>query len=248
VSVSMILVGGLVIYVYGLQTNRYPYTSGTETWKWFYRDAIPDGDDIKLDKFAYYTSLRWAKSKAKVVSAYSNRLPEFSNMTKSLIDDAVNASQDIEQLFSLHLNEKYKNIYLSDIRTLFNCGLIGIAMMGLVGAGVGYYLAYKADQVHDYSVDAPNYRQVTSSRLLTTSLSKAVQVEIRVNIINNSKSQISLGKIEAVDKNTWPLPIEITPVNLPSLLYPNQPVVIFAQVKGDRPVVDRVANYIISEK
>ena len=41
-SIGSIALGLLLLIVYERQTNRYPWTSATDTWKWFYRDALPD--------------------------------------------------------------------------------------------------------------------------------------------------------------------------------------------------------------
>jgi hypothetical protein len=111
----LFLSGVAVIVVYSLQTNRYPFTAATKTWKWFYRNALPRQAVFDLPWWSYF---RFGNEKARIKAEYDQQLPEFVASLDRLNDESISLQQDIEQLCVLHINEKYKNLQLTHLRKL----------------------------------------------------------------------------------------------------------------------------------
>ena len=133
-AVAMLAVGTGILLVYGRQTNRYPWTSATKTWKWFYRDALPDQGKFNLGWASY---LRFGKAGKRAKEAFATQLRPFIDSLARLKDGSVNLDQDAQQLYVLHVNEKYKNMHLADLRTATNIGLMCILLSAVAGALYG---------------------------------------------------------------------------------------------------------------
>jgi hypothetical protein len=126
-AVSLALSGIILWFVYARQTNRYPWTSATRTWKWFYRDALPRQADFDLSIWQYFWG--WKNLKTKTQHAFTKQLEEFSKgKILSLSNKDIAIEQDIEQLYVLHVNDKYKNLHLSHLQKILfggiSCALI----------------------------------------------------------------------------------------------------------------------------
>jgi hypothetical protein len=147
-AVAMLAVGTFILLIYSRQTNRYPWTSATKTWKWFYRDALPDQSQFNLGWASYFW---FGKAGQRVKKAFSAQLRPFIDSLAKLTDSAVSLDQDAQQLYVLHVNEKYKNMHLADLRTATNIGLICIFLSAVAGATYGYTVEASANalkQVH----------------------------------------------------------------------------------------------------
>ena len=136
-AVAMLAVGTIILLVYARQTNRYPWTSATKTWKWFYRDALPDQSKFNLG----WTSYFWfGKAGKRAREAFAAQLRPFIDSLAKLKDGSVSLDQDAQQLYVLHVNEKYKNMHLADLRTATSIGLMCILLSAAAGAVYGYYV------------------------------------------------------------------------------------------------------------
>lgn len=131
-SVGLFILGLILWSVFSIQVNRYPWTSATRTWKWFYRDALPRNSDLNIGALEYI--FQWDSSSNRIKHEFENQLSEFrKNMIVGLIDRTSNLDQDLQQLYVLHVNEKYKNIFLTHLRTLLNWGILIILFLtGLI--------------------------------------------------------------------------------------------------------------------
>jgi len=120
---GLILTGLMVFVVFALQTNfHYPFTEVTqEAWKWFYRDAVPKHKEvIAAPWLARETRRTIDKRKAAFKEQWKGFLEQ---QVTGLSDAAVNACQDLQQVYILHVNEGYKNQFLTKLRGVFNRGL-----------------------------------------------------------------------------------------------------------------------------
>ena len=134
-----------LFYVYSKQVNRYPWTSVTKTWKWFYRDAIPE--EAKFDLNFYNWLFRWGKEVTRAKYEFNRQLPLFGASLQKLFNPRESLWQDIQQLYVLHINEKYKNAYLSRLRSILTGGLVAILTLVLLAAALQLLLGSK-DPVH----------------------------------------------------------------------------------------------------
>jgi hypothetical protein len=202
-SFGFIVVGLFVIYTYGRQTNQYPYTSATKTWKWFYRDALPDRAAFGLTLFE-----RSSARKKRITAAYADQLPIFKAEIAKLNSEKVSAEQDIEQLYSLHVNELYKNLYLSRLRTIFNRGLIGTILVAIAAGLWGWHSEDQANSLQISSAGNRGLSQRIEYRLLSEPLADVADVTIHIAITNNGPTPISVSGLVVRDKRGWPLPVE----------------------------------------
>ncbi|MDR6192849.1 hypothetical protein QE372_005183 [Agrobacterium pusense] len=155
-AVSFMILGIFLFVVYARQTNLYPWTSATSTWKWFYRDALPDQNAFssKFISNIFVTT----KERDRVQSEYNRQLPLFRQKISCLIDLEKDREQDEQQLYVLHLNEKYKNQYLTDLKKILNLGILVWLIASVLSLAVG---ANK-----DHRDQLPYISEWTSGKLL----------------------------------------------------------------------------------
>ena len=129
-----------LLVVYARSTNpAYPFIDDNAEvkrarWKWFYWDALPNPK-----KFADVGL--WGRHKgdarAKEIAETNAQFPVFvARMVEGLTDDAVDAAEDIRQLYTLHINERYKNHYLTSVRKVLQTGLLLVLVTGALAAGI----------------------------------------------------------------------------------------------------------------
>ncbi len=133
-SISLLAVGLTLIWLFNRQTNRYPFTGATKAWKWFYRDALPDQKKFNTTWGSYFV---WGADKNRIELEYASQLSTFKQKISGLVSNSTNLDQDIEQLYVLHITEKYKNLFLSDMRTAVNVGMYVVLAAVALGAIVG---------------------------------------------------------------------------------------------------------------
>ncbi|MEI9416740.1 hypothetical protein [Mesorhizobium sp. Cs1321R2N1] len=133
-AVGSLVLGIALLVVYSRQTNRYPWTAATKTWKWFYRDALPAEKEFNPK----WWSLFWfGPEKKRLQTAYTNQLPGFQAKINQLSNEVVNFDQDVQQLYVLHINEKFKNLHLSQLRTIFQRGVFLLIALSTIAAFCG---------------------------------------------------------------------------------------------------------------
>jgi len=220
-AVAMFAVGFVVIWVFGQQTNRYPWTSATKTWKWFYRDALPAWDKFTISSWSYIP-WAWKCSAPRVMAEYESQLATFKTRMMQLSDDSENLSQDLEQLYVLHVNEGYKNLHLTYLRSLLDFGIYVIIIAIVLGALFGWHLETEALKIREFSLGASGYSQKLETRLVVSPLSTQSQYIGRATLSNKGTVAISIGELVARDKNNWELPLsDVTYFDRPSQIQPN---------------------------
>jgi hypothetical protein len=229
-SFGFIAVGLLVIYTYGRQTNQYPYTSATKTWKWFYRDALPDRDafGLKPNELAQ-------TQKERITKAYTDQFAAFKIRIAQLASDKSNTEQDIEQLYSLHVNELYKNLYLSRLRTLFNKGLIFSILAGFIAGVWGWYSEYQALSLKTGGSENRLWSQRIEYRLLSEPLADAADIAVHIVVTNKSTKPISVTALIVRDRRGWQLPTENKfQSSLPRVVAPHGKGELYASIRTTR--------------
>jgi hypothetical protein len=117
-ALFFILTGGIAALVNTFYVNpRYPFRAMKNDWKWFYSGII--------DK-KYRPKLIFQDSPSELFSKkllHMRGLNDYAE--KILVEDKVERLKvDLQQLYLLHVNEKYKNRYLSNLRNILILGLI----------------------------------------------------------------------------------------------------------------------------
>lgn len=245
-AMAMVGTGIAVIWVFGQQTNRYPFTSATDTWKWFYRNALEDAEAFQIGPMSYFA---WGKSKARVEAAYSKQLANFKTRISLLSDEKINVDQDVQQLYTLHINELYKNIFLKHLRLFFNRGLVFIVVATVAGAAVGWRAETKAGEIRVETRDSASLHQTLRSRLLSSPIAPDAVFVVEARLKNRSKLGVEWQSVVAVDEHGWPLPIEVTyPAEQPGQIAAGAERVVVANVKMRRDVAKAVRGFRVRLK
>jgi len=136
-AIAMIILGCVLLLIYAKQTNfKYPCTQATTTWKWFYRDALPRSHEFDVHWAEYVGQSK--KRFDEGMKAYSTQWKTFRDKQNEWIkDDDQNLEQDLQQLYVLHVNEKYKNDFLRHLRSALWWGIIVVVIVTVSGYVVG---------------------------------------------------------------------------------------------------------------
>ena len=128
-SLAMFLTSLVTLTLYAQQTNySYPFVGATKTSFWFYHYCISSDYRVPRIPFAEKKS---AKLDMRVIHMRDMLAYARATLTSTSRD---RLEQDLEQLFLLIANEKYKNAQLTHLRTALSIGLPVI--VGLAGAAV----------------------------------------------------------------------------------------------------------------
>jgi hypothetical protein len=123
-ATSVLISAALTLVAWFRQTNP-PYgfiraDKSRRPWKWFYRDALADHEAFTFD---------WWKRKDSPtnkgpIKAFEVQWGPFAKRELQLVDLKKDVLQNLQQVYLLHVNEKYKNRFLSQLRTVLLRGVI----------------------------------------------------------------------------------------------------------------------------
>jgi hypothetical protein len=137
---GLVAVAAAVLFVYAQQTNP-PYgfiqtdeeSSELRPWKWFYRDALSNWQSYR----AIWHGRPDRQDRDQSREAFLSDWSVFARRYVKLANPSVDADQNLRQVYLLHVNERYKNAYLTQIRNVFVRGLLIAAVFALiVGGGI----------------------------------------------------------------------------------------------------------------
>ncbi|MCZ3378393.1 hypothetical protein [Rhizobium sp. AG207R] len=209
-AISFTLLGIVLFVVYARQTNFYPWTSATTTWKWFYRDALPDQNAFssKFISNIYVTK----RERARVQLEYNRQLPLFQKKLSTLVNKNEDYEQDQQQLYSLHLNEKYKNLYLSGLRSILNNGFIIWITVSIFSIIAG--------AIQDHRAQLPHAAEWRTDKLLIrgewlshTVENGAEEILLNVDITNTGKALSELPQWVLSTSEGLKVPLEMVKQN-----------------------------------
>jgi hypothetical protein len=182
-----LLVLGLTIWIVHAHHNYYfyPWRPRTGTWKWFYTFA--------LDEPAFQASLR---DKDKASAVFDDNWTRFSReQVQGILDPKENATQNLRQVFVLHVNELYKNRFLKDLSRVHNWGLCGVILVGVLSTLVA--AAFWCSRGHGPLTSLCERGPVSfesswrGTRLIRQSATGGNEVQVLANIrITNHGSQL----------------------------------------------------------
>ncbi len=244
ISIGFIALGLLVLIVYGRQTNQYPYTSATKTWKWFYRDALPDRTAFALKWFERATT-----QKKRITEAYQNQLPQFKLDMARLQSEQISAEQDTEQLYSLHVNELYKNLYLSRLRTVFNAGLFLTVFIAIVAGIIGAYVERKETSLQSINVAGNGWSWKIEYQLLSAPLADNLDIAIHASVRNQRPTPLLIRGIALTNSIGWPLPVQIKfDRGFPSQIAPGMTANAYGSIRVSRDIWEHHQSFVVSIK
>ncbi|KQU89465.1 hypothetical protein ASD00_26790 [Ensifer sp. Root31] len=206
-AISFTILGIVIFVAYARQTNLYPWTSATRTWKWFYRDALPDEKAFSSSIASnVYVS---TKERTRAQSEYNRQLPLFMDRLSDLSDDKVNHEQDQEQLYVLHINEKYKNLYLSGLRSILNRGVLAWVTFSIIALAVGAYQDYHDSRPHTAKWTSGNL-DIRGEWLAHTLENGTEEILLNVDISNRGKALADLPQWGLTTDEGLLVPLEIS--------------------------------------
>jgi hypothetical protein len=136
-GVGGIFLGVLVWIMYSRQVNfRYPFTASAATWKWFYRYAIRDYKEFKVPWTACLSKALFDADAKRFQEGFSVFMAEDAPRLFNVRD---NTKQDLEQIYLLHVNEMYKNRFLTQLRSLVSWGLITNLVIAIIVFFIALY-------------------------------------------------------------------------------------------------------------
>jgi hypothetical protein len=125
-SFLFIITGGITSLIHVFQVNpNYPFRALPNDWKWFYPRIIDK--DYKPTAFVSENDEQFYKKRKMHIAGLINYASKLLGE-----NDVERLKVDIQQLYLLHVNEKYKNCFLSTLRLCLICGLI-ITTLVLIG-------------------------------------------------------------------------------------------------------------------
>lgn len=209
-SIATFILGVLMWIVYARQTNYdYPFKTELATWKWFYHQALPD-------KAAFGPGLirkRGKKHREFENLAYESQWSDFTRQARGLARREVDATQDLKQLYQLHVNERYKNLFLTRLRGLLVWGLSFVFFGAVLTFGI-------ASAVDGASSDEGRSKWQANGRVLdatwaetgamrTKGLSSSdVQFRVQASYANNTSRKTRLTGLIAETAKGQQIPVE----------------------------------------
>ncbi len=252
-------VGLLVWFLFARQTNYpYPFVAPVQTWKWFYHHALPNstafGPSIPRTLFRGKSSTSQSNS-PKNFSAEQNEFIEqfktFGEQVVGLSNPASDATQDLKQLYLLHVNELYKNRFLTQLRQILLRGVSAVVICAGLAflAGTGFVLFAHPDDQRASSVSTMNNAFVASSWTPTGAVRddgishRDVEYRVVVTVKNGGTSPMDVGTLVARDERGDPIPAEFV-VKAPSVVPPAGEVELLGHVwiaGEDRSALDSIS-------
>ncbi len=209
-----------LLLAYARSTNpQYPFIDPNASvkqarWKWFYWDALPQASQFAT--FGRFGKLGEKEREAEV-RAVDAQWPQFrETMLQRLGDEDQDLEEDLRQLYTLHINERYKNAYLSNVRTILQKGLAVILAVTIL-AGLG---AYIVDALKDTGIRGSATGRLSSGvryeeKWRQTSVREGeVTLSLRMSIINTTSDVQRFVGLTARDRAGYELPIVTSPVAL----------------------------------
>ena len=128
-AVSFVLTGGITSLINSSYMNpKYPFRAMKGDWKWFYSGIIDT---------AYHPKPVFQDNQSEFFKKRLLHMQGLNDYAQKLLTE--NKSErlkvDLQQLYLLHLNEKYKTRYLSNLRSILIRGIVitSIFLFILVG-------------------------------------------------------------------------------------------------------------------
>lgn len=217
VGVALFALALALLVVYARSTNpTYPFIDADADvkrgrWKWFYWDALPDAS--KFADVGLWGRHRGGARNAEI-NETNRQFPIFvQRTTEGLTDEGADVADDLRQLFTLHINERYKNHYLTSVRKILQRGLLVVLFVGGSAAVIAALL--DTDDGRRSSVSRDNGVEVEFDWSTTRSASGSTSVDLTVRVENLSDSDFSATQLRAMDESGFNLPIAVASFSEP---------------------------------
>ena len=166
ISLYLILFGIGIFLIYSKQTNCYPFTSATSNKKWFYRDALKNEEAFNVQLFDCFSKKRQKIARKKISEEFSTQYDYYNeNINHILTQEHLDIEADKNQIYILHINEKYKNLYLSHLKQFTTGGIILLIILtsfAFIGSTIETQLRHPHESKISIYEEINNYRNLQS--------------------------------------------------------------------------------------
>lgn len=122
-SILFAIIGVIIWCIFSKQTNYYPFIDIAKNNIWFYRDALEDCKKFNVSFRDYFLINNVMKQKVR--DEFINQFYYYKcNSDDYLSNELRNLEIDQHQIYILHVNECYKNQYLSHLGKITYLGII----------------------------------------------------------------------------------------------------------------------------
>jgi hypothetical protein len=209
-SLASVALGLLIWIVYALQTNYdYPFKTQLKNWKWFYHQALPD----KTQFGPGLVRNRGKQHRESELQQSGEQWPKFAQQARGLSAPKVDATQDLKQLYQLHVNERYKNLFLTRLRNLLVVGLL-VVVGGAVATFCIALAAYdepdrvtSSDWRHDGIRLTATWKETGEVRTNGLSTHDA-EFRVRASLTNLGEHELTWTKMVMLDQGGDPIPAQ----------------------------------------
>lgn len=213
-AATAILVGVIVWLQFALQTNfRYPFLSQKpQTWKWFYWGALPDAK--KFGPSFWRIRRRRARREGEQ-KELQQQWELFRGQVTGLSDRRVDATQDLRQLYLLHVDERYKNLFLTRLRNTLAIGVLSILSLSLLtflvsqsiqgGSGSRDHTSHESPQT---GVNINAWWTPTGAVRNGGISSRDIEYRVVLTVENNGSAPFCRSALVGEDASGRPIPIE----------------------------------------
>jgi hypothetical protein len=208
-SICGIMIGVLVWYLYSKQVNyKYPFTQVSNSWKWFYRDSLENHKAFNVPWHMFQRKKKYENIKRE----YEKQATQFLQNQLDLVDTKKSILEDLKQLYLLHVNEKYKNLFLTHLRNVIKYGLLVTMIISTMGFVYGLYIQYNKGNV---------YSNITYEQgvIVKTEWSKVdkfyseefkldiVEIHVKMNTVNKSNQEYHFNTLSIFADDDSALPL-----------------------------------------
>jgi hypothetical protein len=196
--------------IYALQTNfRYPFLKSRlfRQWKWFYK-GLPNADTFKAP---IHTRISGEEAERQLKEFEDQWTTFESHQVAGLTDRKLSAFQDLQQLYLLLVNERYKNLFLTSLRTVLSTG----ALLSILAFVLAFAVALPLQRGHDTDRSQRQQGLVTVNANWTpTSVTRTVgqdlverQLDLKLSIESRSPDRINVVDVIAFDSDGDSIPL-----------------------------------------
>ena len=146
VLASAVLASAALTLVAWFRQTNPPYgfiraDKSRRPWKWFYRDALGDHEAFAFDWWRRKDS----PTNTKPIKAFEVQWGPFAERELQLVDLQKDVLQNLQQVYLLHVNEKYKNRFLSQLRTVLLRGVVASLLAFFITLAIAAYVDRDAE-------------------------------------------------------------------------------------------------------
>ena len=205
---SLVIFAVIIWMVHARHVNfQYPFTSVAQIGKWFYRYAIPNWMAYQIPWIRNLADDQRKSDKGKFEADFLTFLGASEINLLNLRETYI---QDIMQIYLLHVNEMYKNRFLSSLRKTFQWGVLLVLMFSICGFLFGLCInsyRWPAKEAH------PQLGLQVQSTWYPTYSTAASNGNFNIVLKNQSNKPITITGVGIVDDRGLQLPFDIVNVN-----------------------------------